>query len=95
MVAWGTAREAAQVVQPGQRIFVQGACATPTALLEALVNPHMPRTHGDSFVHFSQLTFAVEWDGTVLPVSWLWLCGCCASGTTAAAFLVCTMKVST
>lgn len=180
MVAWGTAREAVQVVQSGQRVFVQGACATPTALLEALVergdelrdveimhlhtygptpytdeqwaghfslralfvaentrtavnsgrasytpvflsdipalfapgndlsvdvafiqvsppdahdycslgpsvdvtraavdaascvvalvNPHMPRTHGDSFVHFSQLTYAVAWDGALYEV---------------------------
>ena len=34
---WSTAREAVGVVQSGQRVFVQGACATPTALIEALV----------------------------------------------------------
>ena len=34
---WSTAREAMQVIQSGQRIFVQGACATPTALIEALM----------------------------------------------------------
>src|SRR5690242_10883669 len=34
---WSTAREAMQVIQSGQRIFVQGACATPTALTEALM----------------------------------------------------------
>ena len=180
MVAWGTAREAVQVVLSGQRVFVQGACATPTALLEALVergeelrdveimhlhtygptaytddrwaghfslralfvaentraavnagrasyapvflsdipalfaqgndlsvdvafiqvsppdahgycslgpsvdvtraavdaapcvvalvNPHIPRTHGDSFVHVSQLTYAVAWDGPLYEI---------------------------
>jgi 4-hydroxybutyrate CoA-transferase len=36
-VIWSTAREAVAVVESGQRIFVQGACATPTALLQALV----------------------------------------------------------
>lgn len=34
---WSTAREAVKVVQSGHRIFVQGACATPTVLIEALV----------------------------------------------------------
>jgi 4-hydroxybutyrate CoA-transferase len=37
MAVWGTALEAVGLVQSGQRIFVQGACATPTPLLEALV----------------------------------------------------------
>jgi 4-hydroxybutyrate CoA-transferase len=36
-VNWSTAREAVAVVESGHRIFVQGACATPTTLLEALV----------------------------------------------------------
>jgi 4-hydroxybutyrate CoA-transferase len=36
-VIWSTAREAVSVVESGHRIFVQGGCATPTALLEALV----------------------------------------------------------
>lgn len=36
-VNWSTAREAVEVVQSGHRIFVQGACATPTVLIEALV----------------------------------------------------------
>jgi 4-hydroxybutyrate CoA-transferase len=180
MVAWGSAREVVQAVESGQRVFVQGACATPTVLLEALVergdevrdveimhlhtygptpytderwaghfalrtlfvaentraavnsgrasytpvflsdmpalfapgnalavdvafiqvsppdahgycslgpsvdvtraavdaascvvalvNPHMPRTHGDSFVHLSQLSYAVHWDGTLYEI---------------------------
>src|SRR5258708_6119851 len=29
----------------------------------ALVNPRVPRTHGDSFVHVSRLDYAVQWDG--------------------------------
>lgn len=28
----------------------------------ALVNPHVPRTHGDSFVHISRIEHAVQWD---------------------------------
>ena len=180
MVAWVSAREAVSVVESGQRVFVQGACATPTTLLEALVergeelrdveimhlhtygptpytderwtghftlralfvaentraavnagrasytpiflsdipalfvrgnelavdvafiqvsppdahgycslgpsvdatraavdaascvvalvNPRVPRTHGDSFVHVSRLAYAVEWDGALYEV---------------------------
>ena len=29
----------------------------------ALVNPNVPWTHGDSFVHVSRLDYAVKWDG--------------------------------
>lgn len=42
---WSTAHEAVGVVQSGQRVFVQGACATPTALIEALV------ARGDALHH--------------------------------------------
>ena len=34
----------------------------------ALVNPHMPRTHGDSFVHTSQIDFLVEHDAALLEL---------------------------
>ena len=34
----------------------------------ALVNPQMPRTHGDSFVHVSRLDYAVEWDAPIYEV---------------------------
>ncbi len=34
----------------------------------ALVNPQMPRTHGDSFVHVSQLDYAVDWDASLYEV---------------------------
>jgi hypothetical protein len=37
-VNWSMAREAVAVVESGHRIFVQGACATPTVLLQALVD---------------------------------------------------------
>jgi acetyl-CoA hydrolase len=34
----------------------------------ALVNPHVPRTHGDSFVHISRIEHAVKWDGPLYEV---------------------------
>ncbi len=34
----------------------------------ALVNPQMPRTHGDSFVHTSQIDFLVEHDAPLLEL---------------------------
>jgi 4-hydroxybutyrate CoA-transferase len=34
----------------------------------ALVNPHMPRTHGNSFLPFSRIDRAVEWDQPVYSV---------------------------
>lgn len=34
----------------------------------ALVNPHVPRTHGDSFVHLSQIERAVRWEGPLYEV---------------------------
>lgn len=37
MTIWCDASTAVQLVESGQRVFVQGACATPTPLLEALV----------------------------------------------------------
>ncbi|HZC06402.1 MAG TPA: acetyl-CoA hydrolase/transferase C-terminal domain-containing protein [Ktedonobacterales bacterium] len=36
-VIFSSPQEAVQVVHSGQRVYVQGACATPTALIEALV----------------------------------------------------------
>lgn len=41
MTVWCTAEQAVRAVRAGDRVFVQGACATPTPLLEALV------THGE------------------------------------------------
>jgi len=37
MTIWCDINTAVQVVESGNRVFVQGACATPTPLLEALV----------------------------------------------------------
>ena len=37
MTIWCDKETAVQIVESGDRIFVQGACATPTPLLEALV----------------------------------------------------------
>lgn len=37
MTVWCDMHTAVQVVESGDRVFVQGACATPTALIEALV----------------------------------------------------------
>ena len=37
MTIWCNKETAVQIVESGNRIFVQGACATPTPLLEALV----------------------------------------------------------
>jgi len=37
MTIWCDAATAVQIVESGHRVFVQGACATPTPLLEALV----------------------------------------------------------
>ncbi len=34
----------------------------------ALVNPHVPWAHGDSFVHVSQLDYAVKWEGPLHEV---------------------------
>jgi 4-hydroxybutyrate CoA-transferase len=34
----------------------------------ALINPHMPRTHGDSFLHISQIDCAVHWDGPLYEI---------------------------
>jgi acyl-CoA hydrolase len=34
----------------------------------ALVNPHVPRTHGDSFVHVSRIEHAVQWDASLYEV---------------------------
>ena len=35
----------------------------------ALVNPHMPRTHGDSFLPFSRIHRAVHWDAPLYEVA--------------------------
>jgi len=42
--------------------------AVDAAHVVALVNPYVPRTHGDSFVHISRIEHAVQWDGTLYEV---------------------------
>ncbi len=37
MTVWCDIHNAVQVVESGDRVFVQGACSTPTPLIEALV----------------------------------------------------------
>jgi len=37
-------------------------------LVVALVNPQVPRTHGDSFIHVSRLDYAVRWDAPLYTV---------------------------
>ena len=44
------------------------AAVDAASCVVALVNPHMPRTHGDSFVHVSRLAYAVQWDGALYEV---------------------------
>ena len=45
-----TAEEAVRLIQPGQRVFVGSACATPRALLRALEELPIP-TPGVTLVH--------------------------------------------
>lgn len=50
MTTWCDVHQAVKAVQSGQRVFVQGACATPTALTEALV-ARGEELHGVEIVH--------------------------------------------
>lgn len=50
MTTWCDVHQAVKAVQSGQRVFVQGACATPTALTEALV-ARGDELHGVEIVH--------------------------------------------
>lgn len=47
----------------GPSVDVTRAAVDHAHHVVALVNPQMPRTHGDSFVHVSRLDYAVEWGG--------------------------------
>ena len=44
------------------------AAVDHAGLIIALVNPNVPRTHGDSFVHISQIDYAVKWEGPLYTV---------------------------
>src|SRR5215469_2392569 len=52
----------------GPSVDVTRAAVDAASCVVALVNPNMPRTHGDSFVHLSQLSYAVHWDGALYEV---------------------------
>lgn len=49
----------------GPSVDVTRAAVDHARHVVALVNPRMPRTHGDSFVHVSRLDYAVEWDAPI------------------------------
>lgn len=52
----------------GPSVDVTRAAVDHARHVVALVNPRMPRTHGDSFVHISRLDYAVEWDAPLYTV---------------------------
>jgi 4-hydroxybutyrate CoA-transferase len=54
----------------GPSVDVSRAAVDHAQMVIALVNPQVPRTHGDTFVHLSRITYAVRWDAplyTVVP----------------------------
>jgi 4-hydroxybutyrate CoA-transferase len=53
----------------GPSVDVTRAAVDQARFVIALVNPNVPRTHGDSFVHVSQLDYAVNWDGPLYEVA--------------------------
>jgi 4-hydroxybutyrate CoA-transferase len=52
----------------GPSVDVTRAAVDHARTVIALVNPNVPRTHGDSFVQVSQLDFAVHWAGPLYEV---------------------------
>lgn len=52
----------------GSSVDVTRAAVDNAEHIVALVNPYMPRTHGDSFLHISQIECAVHWDGPLYEV---------------------------
>jgi acyl-CoA hydrolase len=52
----------------GSSVDVTRAAVDNADHIVALVNPHMPRTHGDSFLHISNIELAVNWDGPLYEV---------------------------
>src|SRR5947208_2250636 len=73
-----SAADALSHLRSGMRVFIGSGCAAPQVLVEALaarapadyvvaeVNPNMPRTLGDSFVHVSALDAMVKSDRPIL-----------------------------
>jgi acyl-CoA hydrolase len=52
----------------GSSVDATRAAVDAATHVVALVNPHVPRTHGDSFVHISRIEHAVSWDGPLYEV---------------------------
>lgn len=52
----------------GPSVDVTRAAVDYAQHIIALVNPHIPRTHGDSFIHISQIECAVNYDGPIYAV---------------------------
>ncbi len=52
----------------GPSVDVTRAAVDHARIVIALVNPNVPRTHGDSFVHVSKLDYAVQWEGALYTV---------------------------
>lgn len=52
----------------GPSVDVTRAAVDAAKYVVALVNPTLPRTHGDSFVHISRITHAVEWNQPIYYV---------------------------
>lgn len=52
----------------GPTVEVTRAAVDHARHIVALVNPRVPRAHGDSFVHVSRLDYAVQWEGPLYEV---------------------------
>lgn len=52
----------------GSSVDVTRAAVDSAQHVIALVNPHVPRTHGDSFLHISNIECAVRYDGPIYEV---------------------------
>jgi 4-hydroxybutyrate CoA-transferase len=52
----------------GPSVDVTRAAVDHARYVVALVNPQVPRTHGDSFLHLSKIHYAVKWDSPLYEV---------------------------
>ncbi len=52
----------------GPSVDVTRAAVDHARHVVALINPRVPRTHGDSYVHLSRVEYAVEWEGPLHEV---------------------------
>jgi 4-hydroxybutyrate CoA-transferase len=52
----------------GPSVDVTRAAVDHARQVVALVNPNVPRTHGDSFVPISKIDYAVKWEGSIYEV---------------------------